>query len=111
MKFTTTTNKTYRRSLGYVPKPWIEYEGLDHKQSISKFFNSNIRVWDWDEGFDEEHDFVFDDGSAYRLTYSGWAEWHHDDEEENGLKQEWFIEKIGIDEANVLDKKAGRDWI
>lgn len=111
MKFTTTENVTYRAGIGNVPKPWIGYSGLDNEESIKKYFYDNIKCWDWDFGFDEIHDFVFEDGSAYRLEYSGWAEWGHTDEEDNGLKDSYHIEKISIEDANVPEKTMSRNWI
>lgn len=111
MKFTTTENIAYRMGIGYVPKNWIECEGKDYEDSIRKYFNDHIRIWDWDCAFDETHDFVFEDGKAFRLEYSGWSEWHHEDDEENGLKQTYYIEEISIDEAKVPEKTIGRDWL
>jgi hypothetical protein len=111
MKFTTTRNVTYRLGIGYVPKKWIEAKNEDHRLAIISYFYEEIKLWDWDICGDQTHDFVFDDGKAYRLEYSWWSEWHHKDEEENGLKDEYTIEKIDIEEANVPEKKTKRDWI
>ncbi len=119
MKFTTTENTTWRAGIGKIPKAWIEYtsfrndEDLEdiYKSSITKYFYKNIKMWDWDVCGDEVHDFVFEDGKAFRLNYSWWAEWHHDDDEENGLKDEWYIEEISIEEANVPEKNVRRDWL
>lgn len=111
MKFTTTENKTYRVGVGEIPKPWIGYPDKNQEESIKKYFYDNIKCWDWDYCFDETHDFVFEDGSAFRLEYSGWSEWHHEDDEKNGLKDEWHIEKISIDDANVPEKTMKRDWL
>ena len=111
MKFTTTDNYTYRAGIGNVPKSWIDYGLEDHKDSIWKYFYDKIKLWDWDECGSETHDFVFDDGKAFRLEYSWWSEWYHDDDEENGLKDETFIEEISIDDAKVPDKNIGRDWL
>lgn len=109
MKFNTTENKTYRGKIGYVPKPWLDY-GLNHRESIVKYFNQNIKIWDWDVCGDETHNFVFEDGKAFRLEYEWWSEWYHDDDEENGLKDEYHIQEIDIDEANV-PSKVQRDWL
>lgn len=112
MKFTTTENTTYRAGIGKVPKPWIEYTDITtHEAAIKKYFYDRIKAWDWDCAFDETHDFVFEDGKAFRLEYSGWSEWHHENEDENGLKDEWYIEEISIVDANVPEKKIGRDWL
>lgn len=118
MKFTTTENTRYRPGIGNVPKAWIEYtdknyedHGDVYQNSIINYFYAHIRHWDYDEGGDETHDFVFEDGKAFRLEYSYWSEWHHKDDEENGLKSEYFIKEISIDDANVPEKKIGRDWL
>jgi hypothetical protein len=118
MKFTTTKNKSYRHKIGYVPKPWIEYtfkpyeEYEDiYKSSIIKYFYDNIKLYDWDICGDETHDFVFEDGKAFRLEYSWWSEWYHEDDEKNGLKDEYDITEISIEEATVPEKKVGRNWI
>jgi hypothetical protein len=78
---------------------------------INSYFYDNIKCWDWDSAFDEEHDFVFDDGKAFRLYYSGWAEWHHENDDDNGLKDKRWVEEITVDEANVPDKTPERDWL
>jgi hypothetical protein len=111
MKFTTTNNHTYRAGIGNVPKSWIDYGYANHKESVWKYFNKNIKLWDWDEGGSETHDFVFEDGKAYRLEYSWWSEWYHKDDEENGLKDEVYIEVIALEDAKVPDKNVGRDWL
>lgn len=124
MKFTTTENTTYRAGIGKMPKAWIEYKDFsatdvgsweyDHdnlyKRSIVKYFYDKIKLWDFDICGDETHDFVFEDGKAFRLEYSWWAEWYHDDDDENGLKDEYHIEEITLEEANVPEKKE-RDWL
>lgn len=111
MKFTTTRNITYRSGIGYVPKNWIEAKNDVHRSVIKSYFYDEIKLWDWDISGEQTHDFVFDDGKAYRLEYSWWSEWHHEDEEENGLKDEYTIEEIDIEEANVPEKRTVRDWI
>lgn len=111
MKFTTTKNTIYRAGIGKIPKAWIEYPDKDHKNSVKQYFYGKIKLWDWDICGDETHDFVFEDGKAFRLGYSWWSEWFHEDEEENGLKDEYYIEEISIDEADVPEKKIGRDWL
>ena len=118
MKFTTTTNTTYRRGIGNIPKAWIEYtdrnyedQGDLYQNSISNYFYAHIRHWDYDSGGSETHDFVFEDGKAFRLVYDYWSEWCHKDDDENGLKFEFYIEEIAIEEANVPEKKPGRDWL
>jgi hypothetical protein len=110
MKFTTTENKTFRGHLGYVPKQWICDEFENHKDSIWKYFVKNIKLYDWDICGTEIHDFLFQDGKAFRLEYSWWSEWNNDDEEENGLKDEVLIHEISSEDANVPDKKI-RDWL
>lgn len=119
MKFTTTQNTTYRNGIGKIPKPWIEYSSFKqyeeyedvYRSSIIKYFYDEIKRWDWDVCGDETHDFVFEDGKAFRLEYSWWSEWFHDDEEENGLKDEYYIEEISLEDAKVPEKKIGRDWL
>ena len=110
MKFNTTENHTYRNG-GYIPKPWIDCSEETHKDCIWNYFKKHIKVWDWDNAFDEEHDFLFEDGKAFRLYYSGWSEWHHEDDEENGLKDDVYIEEISNDEAKVPCKNSKRDWL
>jgi hypothetical protein len=111
MKFTTTKNKTWRQGIGEIPKPWIHDTETEHEDSIREYFWKNIKCWDWDFAFDEEHDFVFDDGRAFRLYYSGWAEWYHENDDDNGIKDEWWIEEIKLEDAKVPEKNPGRDWI
>lgn len=111
MKFTTTDNTVYRAGIGNIPKAWIEYPDKDYMDSIWEYFFNNIRHWDYDEGDNETHDFVFEDGTAYRLEYSYWSEWYHKNDDENGLKNSVHIEKIMLDEAKVPEKKIGRDWL
>jgi hypothetical protein len=111
MKYTTTKNKVWRPSIGEIPKPWIETSLDDHREVVEEHFYDEIKLWDFDICGSETHDFVFDDGKAFRLEYSWWAEWYHDDEEENGLKSEIDIYEISVDEANVPEKKPGRDWL
>lgn len=110
MKFTTTYNTIYRGNIGEVPKSWIECESKNHKECIGKYFYSNIKLYDWDVCGDETHDFLFDDGKAFRLEYSWWSEWYHEDDEENGLKDEYYIEAIDPSEATVPTGKS-RDWL
>lgn len=110
MKFTTTNNWTYRRGIGNVPMSWIEYPDKNHIDSIYEYFDHNIRIWDWDVAGDETHDFVFEDGKAFRLEYSWWTDmWAGEDEDH--MKNEVNVEEISIDEANVPEKKIGRDWL
>jgi hypothetical protein len=117
MKFTTTENTTWRQGVGKIPKPWIEYtfkpyEDYEdvYRSSIMEYYYDHIKCWDFDICGSETHDFVFEDGKAFRLEYSWWAEWYHDNDEENGLKDEYYIEEITLEEANVSEKKI-RDWL
>lgn len=96
-------------ALGYVTKPWIDY-GLNHEESIDKYFHSNIQIYDFDTGGDETHDFLFEDGKAFRLEYTWWSEWQHDDDDYNGPRFYRYLDEISPDEADVPDKKQ-RDWI
>ena len=109
MKFTTTYNVTNRYPIGDVPKPWIDY-GKDHMDSIRHYFYREIKLYDWDVCGEETHDFLFEDGKAFRLEYSWWSEWYHDDDEENGLKDEYYIEEIDPETAK-LPSKMERDWL
>jgi hypothetical protein len=118
MKFTTTMNTRYRTGIGNIPKAWIEYtdknyedHGDVYQNSISNYFYAHIRHWDYDSGGSETHDFVFEDGKSFRVVYDYWAEWYHEDDDDNGLKFEFYIEEISIDDANVPEKKIGRDWL
>ena len=111
MKFNTTENTTYRGNIGYVPKPWIECDSEDHETCIRRYFIQNIKVWDFDECGCETHDFVFDTGRAFRLEYSWWMEWHHEDDEMNGPNDEMIITEISVEEADVPDKNPKREWL
>jgi hypothetical protein len=118
MKFTTTENTTWRQGVGKIPKPWVEYTFKPYEEyedvyrsSIMKHYYDRIKHWDFDVCGSETHDFVFEDGKAFRFEYSWWAEWYHEDDEENGLKDEYYIEEITLEEANVPEKKIGRDWL
>lgn len=107
MKFTTTENRSY--SCTVVPKPWIDYD-LNHEKSIEKYFNRQIRVHDTDNCEFETHDFVFGDGKAFRLEYSYWIDHSNEDEDLNGFYDEYTIEEISVDNADVPNKKD-RDFI
>lgn len=117
MKFTTTDNTVYRAGIDKIPKAWIEYtfkryeEREDvYQSSIIKYFNECIRHWDFDFAGNETHDFVFEDGKAFRLEYSWWRDdWA--DEDESCLKDEFYIEEIDMEQANVPEKKIRRDWL
>lgn len=111
MKFTTTKNAIYRAGIGKIPKPWIEYKRKNNVESIHKYFYDNIKRWDWDVCGTEIHDFVFENGKAYRIEYSWWSEWYHKNDDDNGLKDVWYLQEISIDKANVPEKKIGRDWL
>lgn len=114
MKFTTTNNTIYRAGIGSVPKSWIDYN-LDHIESIDKYFQDKVRIYDADTCGDETHDFVFEDGKAFRLEYSWYlnagGEVDDDGEELPWVIYESRIIPIAIADANVLDKKVGRDWL
>ena len=43
MKFTTTTNTTYRKGVGTVPRSWIEYLDKNHIDSVYEYFDKNIK--------------------------------------------------------------------
>jgi len=110
MKFTTTYNTRSRSGIGNIPKSWIESDLTDHTEIIETYFENHIRHWDFDVCGDETHDFVFDDGKAFRLEYGWWRDdWA--DEDEDFLKHEINIEEISMEEANVPEKKPGRDWL
>jgi|AntAceMinimDraft_11_1070367.scaffolds.fasta_scaffold186545_2 hypothetical protein len=110
MKFTTTYNYTWRAGIGNIPKAWIDYGIEDHKDSIWKYFYDKIELLDFDVCGNETHDFVFEDGKAYRLEYAWWRDdWAEEDE--SCLKNEVYIEEISIDAANVPDRNIGRDWL
>lgn len=113
MKFTTTENTTYRFGIGKIPKPWIESckDCTDiYKDTIVEYYYDNIRHWDFDFAGYETHDFVFEDGKAFRLEYSWWRD-DYAEEDESCLKDEYYITEINIEEADVPEKKMGRDWI
>jgi hypothetical protein len=110
MKFTTTYNTRYRAGVGDIPKPWIEHQNVDHLEIIDTYFDRKIKHWDFDVCGDETHDFVFEDGKAFRLKYEWWRDdWAEEDED--CLKHELYIEEISLEEANVPEKKIGRDWL
>lgn len=110
MKFTTTYNTAHRMGIGEIPKSWIECVSETHEDCIRKYFVRNIKLYDFDICGDETHDFLFDDRKAFRLEYSWWSEWYHDDVEENGLKDEVTIEEISSSDAKVPTEKL-RDWL
>lgn len=80
-----------------------------HETCIKKYFHEEIYHWDYDCAGDETHDFLFEDGKAYRLEYNYWSEWYREDEE-NGLKHAYRIFEIKSDDAKVPSRKP-RDWI
>lgn len=113
MKFTTTENTIYRLGVGQVPKPWIEYSFTNdyvHLNSIMKYYYENIKMYDWDFAGNETHDFVFEDGKAFRLEYSWWRD-DYAEEDKSCLKDEYYITEINIEEAYVPEKKLGRNWL
>jgi hypothetical protein len=118
MKFTTTKNITWRPGIGKFPKAWIEYSNFRpdedyediYQSSIIKYFYNHIKVWDFDVCGDGTHDFVFEDGKAFRLEYSWWRD-DYVEEDESCLKDEYYIEEITLNEANVLEKTMRRDWL
>lgn len=110
MKFTTTMNTVYRKGVGTFPKPWIEYPDKNHIDSIYAYFDKNIRIWDWDVCGDETHDFVFDDGKAFRLEYAWWTDYWAE-EDESRMKTEVRVDEILLDDANVPEKKPERNWL
>jgi len=114
MKFTTTNNNTYRAGIGTVPKSWIDYN-LNHVESIDKYFYDKVQIYDADTCGDETHDFVFEDGKAFRLSYSWYlnasGEMDDDGEELPWVIDERDVQEIDIADANVPDKKVGRDWL
>lgn len=92
----------------HVPKSWIDYD-LNHMKSIQKYFDKHIRMYDADNCGFETHDFLFEDGKAFRLEYSYWIENSNEDDELNGLRDEYTIEEISSDDAKVPNK-IDRDW-
>ena len=111
MKFTTSENRTHGFGIGYVPKSWINYD-LDHDDSILKYFRENIKIYDADNAGYETHDFVFEDGKAFRLEYERYLNIYNEvDEfgEEPYLIDNIFIEEISLEEADVPEKKCERD--
>ena len=110
MKFTTTENKTYRFGIGYVPKSWINYD-LDYNDSILKYFRENIKIYDACNAGYETHDFVFEDGKAFRLEYEWHLNFYNRKEDEDYFIDNIFIEEISLEEADVPEKKCERDWI
>ena len=109
MKFTTSTNKTWRSSVGYIPKNWIDY-GLDHEKSIQKYLDTQIRVYDADMCGDEVVEFVFEDGKSFKLEYSWWIDEFNEDPELRGLQDAVYIDEIEINKLKEVDTKE-RDWI
>lgn len=109
MKFTTTNNKRYRAGVGYVPKPWLEYPDLNYLDSINEYFEDNIKLYDFDFCGNETHDFIFEDGKAFRLEYTWWRN-DFAEEDESVINDEIEIEEISIEDANVPEKEMKRDW-
>lgn len=108
MKFTTTDNKTFRASSGYIPKNWIDYGFDDHIKSINKYFHDHIKVNDSDFCGSNTVEFLFEDDKAYRLSYEWWLQYENDDDD---YFQEYLeIEEISSNDAKVPDRKI-RNWI
>jgi hypothetical protein len=80
---------------------------LSHEDSIWEYFREHIKIWDFDNSDDEIHDFVFEDGKAYRLEYSYWREYDTEDRESRSSVR---LYEITLEEANVIGK-VWRDWI
>lgn len=87
---------------------------MDHDDSILKYFHENIETYNADSAGYETHDFVFEDGKAFRLEYERYLNIYNEvDEfgEEPYLIYNIFIEEINLEEADVPEKKCERDWI
>lgn len=113
VKFTTSDNVTWRKNIGDVPKQWIDY-GLDHRDSIEKYLYDNLKVYDADSAGDITVDFLFEDNTAYRLSYGWYCNISGDIDvwgEEPWIIDEYDIESIDPAEANVLTSSITRDWI
>jgi hypothetical protein len=81
------------------PKPWVDY-GLNEEESMKKYFFDIIKIYDADTCGDEEYDFVFDSGNAYRLEY----EWYIEFDPEWRLVDNFYIEPIDLEEARCMKK-------
>jgi hypothetical protein len=112
MKFTTSENNRWIKGVGEVPKEWIDY-GLDHQESMERYFQDHIVVHYADSAGYEIVDFLFEDGKAFRLEY----EWSLNVFEEKDVwgDEPWildykWIEDIDPSKANILSKTP-RDWL
>lgn len=105
MKYTTTDNDVYTVGVGRTPKSWIEVDQSNHENVIWNHFYDNIKHYDFDTCGTETHDFVFDDGKAFRLEYGWWKDF---EDVACSLKSEEYIEEISFEEANVPSKKSER---
>ena len=115
MRFTHSQNTLWRLGVGAVPRAWVDY-GLGHQESIIRYLNEKIRIWDADTAGDVECDFLFEDGQAFRLRY----EWSLNvfgevdpgtGEECPWVMDDYYIEPIDAEQAQVPDRVPGRIWI
>ena len=82
------------------PYPWCDM-GLSEKETVEKYLERYVKVYDADICGNVTIDFVFDSGKAYRLDYSWWI----DIEGDQWLCDEEFIEEIPISDAkNCMTK-------
>lgn len=112
MKFTTSDNNTYRQGVGNVSKAWIDY-GLNHRESIEEYFYKNIKIYDADTAGYHTVDFLFEDDTAYRLSYDWYCNTSGEQDdwgEEPWIIDEYDIEQINRNDLNIQDTKQ-RDWI
>jgi hypothetical protein len=112
MFFTHTQNTRYRKGQGAIPNPWIDY-GMGYQESIKKYFEKNVRVYDADTCGDITIDFLFEDGKSFRLNYSWWCNIQGEKDEYGDItwiQDEYTIEEIDPNTANVPNRK-NRDWI
>lgn len=80
-------------------RPWVDY-GLDEEASILKYFYDIVKIYDADECGDEEYDFVFENGTAWKLYYS----WYITYDPDWKLMDEYHIEAINLEEAKCMKK-------
>jgi len=81
------------------PRPWIDY-GLDEEASIRKYFYDIVKIYDADICGDEEYDFVFENGNAWRMHYH----WHIEYNPEWELVDEYYVEAIPLENAKCMKK-------
>lgn len=88
------------------PKPWIDATKDDEKAVVEAYYHKHLFVYDADICGNEEMDFSFSTGKAFKLESSYWIEYNPEWE----IHNEYYITEIDMKELPSWMQKE-RDWI